>query len=85
MFDTIRVGGRGRAGSALRKRLAKRGLPVVEHDGDLVVLCVPDGAIATVAAQVPVGPWVARTPNLRLFGLNESTLDVIPVLICPQG
>ena len=60
IFETVRVIGRGRAGSAMRQRLPERGLPTVERGGDLVVLCVPDDVIATVAAQVPVGPWVAH-------------------------
>ena len=50
MFETLRVIGRGRAGSAVRQRLAERSLRVVERGGDLVVPCVPDDVIATVAA-----------------------------------
>jgi predicted short-subunit dehydrogenase-like oxidoreductase (DUF2520 family) len=59
VFDTITVIGSGRVGSALSGRLRERGI-AVEPGGGLVVLCVPDGAIAEVAAQVEVGPWVAH-------------------------
>ena len=55
MFETVRVIGRGRAGSAVRQRLAERSLRVVERGGDLVVLCVPDDVIAT--APHPSPPW----------------------------
>ncbi len=61
MFDSVTViGATGRAGSAIAARLRERGLSVREHDADLVLLCVPDGAIAQVAATLPVGPWVAH-------------------------
>jgi predicted short-subunit dehydrogenase-like oxidoreductase (DUF2520 family) len=45
--------------------LAERGLAVRSGrealaDADLVVLAVPDGAIARVARQVPIGPWLAH-------------------------
>ena len=47
---------------------------------DLVLLCVPDGAIAEVAAAIPPGPWLAHTsgatrlaalePHERRFSLH---------------
>ena len=65
MFDAIHVIGTGRAGGAIRARLAERGLRVTdgrEPDpaAELVLLCVPDHVIAEVAGAVPVGPWVAH-------------------------
>ena len=40
-------------------------------EADLVVLCVPDGAIAEVAAALPVGPWIAHTSGAtRLAALD---------------
>ena len=60
MFDRVRVIGNGRAGQAIAARLQERGLTVDNHDPALVVLCVPDTAIATIASDVPIGPWVAH-------------------------
>jgi predicted short-subunit dehydrogenase-like oxidoreductase (DUF2520 family) len=59
MITRVRVVGRGRVGGAFAARLAERGA-LDDADPDLVVLCVPDGAIAEAAQQVPVGPWVAH-------------------------
>ena len=85
MISTVRVVGTGRAGSALAGRLAERGLTVsAGHeplaDAELVLLAVPDVAIAKVARQVPVGPWVAHVsgatslhalePHTRRFSLH---------------
>src|ERR1700674_5850634 len=65
MISTVRVIGTGRAGGTIAARLAERGLAVKSGrealaDADLVLLAVPDGAIAGVAGQVPIGPWVAH-------------------------
>ncbi|HKC21187.1 MAG TPA: Rossmann-like and DUF2520 domain-containing protein [Gaiellaceae bacterium] len=59
MFDSVTIIGSGRVGSALAARLRERGVRV-EPDGELVVVCVPDDAIAGVAASVREGPWVAH-------------------------
>jgi len=59
MFETITVIGSGRAGSAVAARLRERGV-AVQEDGELRLLCVPDRAIATVAAAIEPGPWVAH-------------------------
>jgi predicted short-subunit dehydrogenase-like oxidoreductase (DUF2520 family) len=79
MFTHVRVVGLGRVGSALNARLKERGL-AAGGDADLVLLCVPDQAIAEVAARVPPGPWVAHVsgatplsslePHKRRFGLH---------------
>jgi predicted short-subunit dehydrogenase-like oxidoreductase (DUF2520 family) len=85
MISTVRVVGTGRAGSAIAARLAERGLRV--HSGrerladtDLVLLAVPDGAIAEVAREVPIGPWLAHVsgatslqtlePHVRRFSVH---------------
>jgi predicted short-subunit dehydrogenase-like oxidoreductase (DUF2520 family) len=65
MISSVRVVGTGRAGGAIAARLAERGLAVSSGreaiaDADLLVLAVPDGAIAQVAQQVPIGPWLAH-------------------------
>jgi predicted short-subunit dehydrogenase-like oxidoreductase (DUF2520 family) len=79
MFRAISVIGRGRAGSAIAARLAERGL-LVDAAPELVVLCVPDGAIGSVASSVAPGPWIAHVsgatplaalaPHVRRFGVH---------------
>jgi predicted short-subunit dehydrogenase-like oxidoreductase (DUF2520 family) len=73
MISTVRVIGSGRAGSAIAARLAERGLTVSTGreplaDADLVLLAVPDSAIAGVAQEVPVGPWVAHVSGATSLG-----------------
>jgi predicted short-subunit dehydrogenase-like oxidoreductase (DUF2520 family) len=81
MIESIQViGARGRVGSTVSARLSERGVPVVEGAGDLVLLCVPDRAIAEVAAALEPGPWVAHVsgatplsaldPHERRFGMH---------------
>jgi predicted short-subunit dehydrogenase-like oxidoreductase (DUF2520 family) len=61
MFSSIAVVGRGRAGSAIAGRLQERNVLAASPAGaDLVVLCVPDSAIAQVAQTIAPGPWVAH-------------------------
>ena len=66
MIENVRVIGSGRVGSAVAARLAERGMGVrQDEDGavarvDVVLLCVPDRAIADVARAIPNGPWVAH-------------------------
>ena len=67
MFESICVVGAGCVGEAAAARLAGQvptrttGRDLDCGDADLVLLCVPDRAIAEVAAAVPRGPWVAHT------------------------
>jgi predicted short-subunit dehydrogenase-like oxidoreductase (DUF2520 family) len=81
MIETINViGARGRVGGAVSERLAERGLRLDAHEPDLVLLCVPDRAIAEVAATVAPGPWIAHVsgatgldaldPHVRRFSLH---------------
>ncbi|HJU47982.1 MAG TPA: hypothetical protein VJ689_07620, partial [Gaiellaceae bacterium] len=60
MIDSVRVIGAGRAGRAIAARLAERGLDLESDEPGLVLLCVPDRAIAEVAQGVEPGPWVAH-------------------------
>ena len=61
MFGSIAVIGRGRAGSAIAARLEERSLLAADsRNAELVILCVPDAAIAEVARSVPRGPWLAH-------------------------
>jgi predicted short-subunit dehydrogenase-like oxidoreductase (DUF2520 family) len=79
VFDSIQVIGSGRVGSAVSARLRERGIAVGEG-GELVLLCVPDGAIAEVARKLEPGPWVAHVsgatplaaldPHRRRFSLH---------------
>ena len=79
MFESITIIGSGRVGSAVGARLRERGL-AVEPGGALVLICVPDDAIADVAATVPPGPWIAHVsgatplaaldPHERRFSLH---------------
>jgi len=79
VFESVTVIGSGRVGSAVAARLGERSV-VVGPDGGLVVICVPDDAIADVAAGVEPGPWVAHVsgatslaalePHRRRFSLH---------------
>jgi len=79
MFEAVHIIGTGRAGGAIRARLAERRLRVTDgHEPDpaaeLVVLCVPDQAIGEVAMRVPIGPWVAHVSGAtRLTALDPHT------------
>ncbi len=85
MFSSVHVIGTGRAGGAIRARLLERGLRVTdgrEPDAaaELVLVCVPDAAIAEVAAGVSAGPWLAHVsgatrldalePHVRRFSVH---------------
>ena len=52
MFNSVNVIGRGRVGSAVAARLEERGVELREDDAELVLLCVPDRAIAEVAGSI---------------------------------
>jgi predicted short-subunit dehydrogenase-like oxidoreductase (DUF2520 family) len=79
VFDSVKVIGSGRVGSAVAARLGERGAAASE-DPDLVLLCVPDGAVAEVARRVEPGPWVAHVsgatplsaldPHVRRFSMH---------------
>jgi predicted short-subunit dehydrogenase-like oxidoreductase (DUF2520 family) len=78
LIQRVRVIGTGRVGTAVAARLRERG--IVEHDPELVLLCVPDGAIAEVARSLEHGPWIghvsgatslaALDPHRRRFSLH---------------
>lgn len=79
MTRRVQVIGRGRVGGAFAARLADRGA-LVDTAPDVVLLCVPDRAIAGVASSLPSGPWVGHVsggtplahlaPHERRFSLH---------------
>ena len=82
MLTRIHVIGSGRVGSAVAARLRERGFAVGADDPELVLLCVPDGAIAAVAADVPAGPWVAHVSGatqLAALDPHERRFSVHPL------
>lgn len=81
MIESVNlIGARGRVGSAVTARLAERGVELRERGAELVLLCVPDRAIADVASKIAPGPWVAHVsggtplaaldPHVRRFSLH---------------
>jgi predicted short-subunit dehydrogenase-like oxidoreductase (DUF2520 family) len=80
LLESVNVVGAGRVGSAIAARLRERGIAVRERDAELILLCVPDRAIAEVAAGFEPGPWIAHVsggtplsaldPHKRRFGLH---------------
>ena len=81
MIESIHiVGARGRVGSTVSARLRERGVALDSASPELVLLCVPDRAIAEVADETSVGPWVAHVsgatpldaldPHTRRFSLH---------------
>jgi predicted short-subunit dehydrogenase-like oxidoreductase (DUF2520 family) len=80
MIERAHVIGAGRVGSALAARLRERGVEGSPDAPELVLLCVPDRAIAEVAAAVEPGPWLAHVsgatplsalaPHTRRFSLH---------------
>jgi predicted short-subunit dehydrogenase-like oxidoreductase (DUF2520 family) len=61
MIESVTViGAHGRVGSAVGARIVERGIELRSEGADLVLLCVPDRAIAEVAGEILPGPWVAH-------------------------
>jgi predicted short-subunit dehydrogenase-like oxidoreductase (DUF2520 family) len=81
MVESVNVIGRGRVGSAVATRLQERGIPLVERDAELTLLCVPDTAIRDLAGGLSPGhgwighvsgatPLSALDPHERRFALH---------------
>ena len=87
MIERVHVIGSGRVGSALSARLHERGVAVGEDDPDVVLLCVPDTAIADTSRRLAPGrawvghvsgatPLAALEPHERRFSLHPlQTFD----------
>jgi predicted short-subunit dehydrogenase-like oxidoreductase (DUF2520 family) len=79
LVRSVRIVGAGRVGTAVAARLRERGVEL-RDDAELHLLCVPDRAIAEVAASIEPGPWVAHVsgatsvgalaPHTRRFSLH---------------
>ncbi|HEY6032469.1 MAG TPA: DUF2520 domain-containing protein [Gaiellaceae bacterium] len=73
--------GAGRVGSAMAARLTERGVEL-RPDAGLVLLCVPDSAIAEVARGIEPGPWVAHVSGatpLAALDPHERRFSVHPL------
>jgi predicted short-subunit dehydrogenase-like oxidoreductase (DUF2520 family) len=83
-IETVTVVGRGRVGSAVAARLAERGVDLRDKRADVVLLCVPDSAIATaVECQTLVrSQWVGHTSGatpLSALGAHERRFGLHPL------
>jgi predicted short-subunit dehydrogenase-like oxidoreductase (DUF2520 family) len=86
--NRINVTGSGRVGAAVAARLRERGVDVDSGDPELVLLCVPDSAIATVAAAIEPGPWVAHVSGgtpLAALAQHERRFSVHPLQTFTRG
>jgi predicted short-subunit dehydrogenase-like oxidoreductase (DUF2520 family) len=82
MVESVQVIGHGRVGSALAARLAERGVELRDDEAELLLLCVPDRAIAEVAATIEPGPWVAHVSGatpLAALDPHERRFSVHPL------
>jgi predicted short-subunit dehydrogenase-like oxidoreductase (DUF2520 family) len=82
VFDAIQVIGSGRVGSAVAARLRERGVTVAPDAAELIVLCVPDAAIAEVARSLEPGPWIAHVSGatpLAALDPHERRFSVHPL------
>jgi len=71
VFESVNVIGSGRVGSAVSARLRERGV-AVRPNAELVLLCVPDTAIRSVARDLEPGPWVAHVSGATPLAALES-------------
>jgi predicted short-subunit dehydrogenase-like oxidoreductase (DUF2520 family) len=79
-IESVQIIGTGRVGSAFSARLRERGFGLDAEAPDVVLICVPDGAIGEVAREVETGPWIAHTsggtplsaldPHIRRFSVH---------------
>jgi len=93
MFESACVVGSGRVGRAVAARLSEHvptrtaGRDLAVGDAGLVVLCVPDRAVAEAAAGIAPGPWITHTsgavrlsalaPHARRFALHPLQTFVL--------
>jgi predicted short-subunit dehydrogenase-like oxidoreductase (DUF2520 family) len=74
-------------GTAVAARLRERG--IVEDDPELVLLCVPDSAIAEVARSLEHGPWIGHvsgaTPLAALAPHRRFSLHPLQTFTRARG
>jgi predicted short-subunit dehydrogenase-like oxidoreductase (DUF2520 family) len=82
VIDSVHVIGSGRVGSAVTTRLKERGVDLTAEapEAELVLLCIPDRALAEAARAIPPGPWIAHVsgatpltalePHTRRFSVH---------------
>src|ERR1041385_378710 len=88
MVRSARVVGAGRVGSAIAARLHERGVGRRGDDAELCLLCVPDRAIADVAAAIEPGPWVAHVSGatpLEALDPHERRFCIHPLQTIVRG
>jgi predicted short-subunit dehydrogenase-like oxidoreductase (DUF2520 family) len=82
MIESVNVIGAGRVGSAMTARLTERGI-ASRDDADVVLLCVPDTAIADVARGLTPGRgWVGHTSGatpLKALDTHERRFGLHPL------
>ncbi len=81
-MNSVNVIGRGRVGSAVAARLLERGLELRADGAELVLLCVPDRAIAEVAGSIEPGRWIAHVSGatpLAALEPHERRFSVHPL------
>jgi nucleoside-diphosphate-sugar epimerase len=87
MFEHVRVVGRGPVGSAIAARLQERGVAVQDarHDAlqdnsaDLVLLCVPDSTIRSVASGD------RSTVEAHLAAIRAHAPELEAMYLAPAG
>ncbi len=83
MIERVHVIGSGRVGSAVGARLRERGIAMGDGDPDVVLLCVPDTAIADTARyQVPGRAWIGHVSGatpLAALAPHERRFSVHPL------
>jgi predicted short-subunit dehydrogenase-like oxidoreductase (DUF2520 family) len=83
MVESVNVIGRGRVGSAVAARLEERGIPLLERDAELTLLCVPDMAIRDLAQGLSLGHgWIGHVSGatpLSALDPHERRFSVHPL------
>jgi predicted short-subunit dehydrogenase-like oxidoreductase (DUF2520 family) len=83
VIERVDVIGSGRVGSAVSARLRERGVAVSEGDPDVVLLCVPDTAIADVSRSlIPGRAWVGHVSGatpLAALDAHERRFSLHPL------
>jgi predicted short-subunit dehydrogenase-like oxidoreductase (DUF2520 family) len=83
VIERVHVIGSGRVGSAVSARLHERGVAVGDDDPDVVLLCVPDTAIAdTSRCLAPGRAWVGHVSgatSLAALDPHEQRFSLHPL------